>query len=165
MQLFIIRNSLFRKSFSGFTLMELLLSIAVMTMLAGIAGTSYINSYRQAVLKNTVEELVFEVRFAQQKAISQEQANAWGIRFDNTDISRPFADVFVATYTSANIVHHYPLPPAISFLQPAAGTVQDINFAKLTGVPGASSTISLGLRNSSFLRTITVTAAGGVSAD
>jgi len=73
--------------------------------------------------------------------------------------------VFVATYTSANIVQHYPLPETLGFIQPGSGTVQDVNFSKLTGVPTTSSTINIELRGSSSNRTITVNEAGGISAD
>lgn len=149
----------------GFTLIELLLTVSLMAILAVAGGVSFINSYRQTTLKNTAEELVFEIRFAQQRAISQEEASQWGVRLDNTDAAKPFVDVFVSPYAPANIIHHYALPNIISFQAPTVGSYQEILFGKLTGLPSTSTQVIINIRGTNFTKTITINSAGGISTD
>ncbi len=159
--LFIIRNSLFRGS-AGFTLMELVLTLGIMSILAGIGVFSYANSYRINLLNNSAEELTFLTRLGQQESISQKGSNAWGVRFDNTDSGSPFAAVFSGTYAPANVKEYYSFPAQILLSNPQAGSSKTVTFAKLTGLPDATASIVFALRGSSILKTLIINEAGGV---
>jgi len=151
-----------RKSSAGFTLIELVLTIGILSILAGIGVFSYANSYRINLLNNSAEELTFLARLAQQESISQKGSNAWGVRFDNTDSSSPFAAVFSGTYAPANVKEYYSFPTQLLLSSPQAGNSATVIFAKLTGLPDATASVIFALRGSSILKTLTINEAGGV---
>jgi type II secretory pathway pseudopilin PulG len=151
------------KTVSGFTLIELTISILVLIVLASVGIFSYANSYRQSILNNSLEEIIFLVRLAQQESISQKEANAWGVRFDNTNSASPFVAVFSGSYAPASVKEFYALSGRISFQTPSSGNYQEIIFQKSTGIPSTSTTVVIALSGSSYSKTITINAAGGVS--
>ena len=147
---------------AGFTLIELVLTLGILSILAGIGIFSYANSYRVNLLNNSAEELAFLARLAQQESISQKGNNAWGIRFDNTDSGSPFAAVFSGTYAPANVKEYYSFPTQLQLSSPSAGNSVTVTFAKLTGLPDAATSIVFGARGPSLTKTLTINEAGGV---
>ena len=103
-------------SVSGFTLIEMILTIGVLSILGGLGVYSYANSYRVNLLNNTAEEIVSLARFAQQESMSQKNANASGVRFDNINSSSPFVAVFSGSYAPANIKEYYQLLTKLNLL-------------------------------------------------
>lgn len=150
-------------SVSGFTLIEMILTIGVLSILGGLGVYSYANSYRVNLLNNTAEEIVSLARFAQQESMSQKNANASGVRFDNINSSSPFVAVFSGSYAPANIKEHYQLSAQVSFSSPAVGSSTEITFSKLSGLPNMPESVVLMLRGSSLTKTITINASGGIS--
>ncbi|MEW5805295.1 MAG: type II secretion system protein [Patescibacteria group bacterium] len=157
-----IHYSLFRGK-AAFMLIELIVTLLVLSVLATIGVATYSNSYRQSVLKNSFEEIIFLIRLAQQESVSQKEGNAWGVRLDNTNTSSPFVAVFSSTYAPANVKEYYSLPNQVKFQTPSAGNYDEVLFQKLTGLPDASSTIELVLSGSSQVKTIVINSAGGIS--
>ncbi len=152
-----------RKSSSqGFTLIELVLTLGILSILAGVGVFSYANSYRISLLNNSAEELTFLARLAQQESISQKGSNAWGIRFDNTSSDSPFAAVFSGAYAPANVKEYYSFPAQISLSSPQAGNSATVIFAKLTGLPDATVSVVFAPRGSSIVKTLTINEVGGV---
>ena len=135
-------------------MIEVLLAAVIIVALALLGAISYFRNYRLTALKNTARETVAGFRLAQQLAISQEQGKVWGIHINNTDGVNPYWDVFSDVYAPANITQHYALPNIIGIQTPAAGVSTTIIFAKLTGLPSASTTLVLQNRGSNQTRTI-----------
>ena len=67
----------FKKRVFGFTLLEVLIVIALTATIAGVGISSYIGQQRAKALDNTVQEIVGFLRYAQQKSIAQEQGGQW----------------------------------------------------------------------------------------
>ena len=86
-----IQNTEYRHSRSarkGFTLMETLIVIGITVAIAGIGISSYIGQQKAKLLDITAQEIVGYLRYAQQKAIAQEQGtygavHGWGVFFAN----------------------------------------------------------------------------------
>ncbi|HCI05679.1 TPA: hypothetical protein DEX28_02945 [Patescibacteria group bacterium] len=154
-----------RKSSAGFTLIELMITLAIMVTLSSVSFFYYANSYRQNLLTTASSEIVFLTRLAQQESISQKENRSWGVRFDNSDSNVPFLAVFSGSYVQANVRERYYLPSQLGFQSPAAGTSTEIIFSKLKGIPNASSTVIFGLKNSASQKNLVVNASGGISVD
>ncbi|NMA48548.1 MAG: hypothetical protein GX947_02060 [Tissierellia bacterium] len=74
----------FKNRVFGFTLLEVLIVIALTATIAGVGISSYIGQQRAKALDNTVQEIVGFLRYAQQKSIAQEQGGQWGVHFENS---------------------------------------------------------------------------------
>src|SRR3990172_10423181 len=69
----------------GFTLMELVLVIAVLGVIAGLGMGSYANFLRQGSLDSAANEIVATLRKAQTNSQASSEGTGWGIWFDTTN--------------------------------------------------------------------------------
>jgi len=153
----------------GFSLLELLIIIAVVSLLAAGVGVSLVNYQRTAALDSSAKEIVGNLRFAQSKAITGEDGNAdgasdtWGVRFANgaNDTYRIF---YGSPYNVNNAKEEIYLPSSVSFNAPSEGNTLDVIFAKTSGTASAA-TITVSSADGSETRTVTVNAAGRISSD
>ena len=71
----------------GFSLLELIISLAIIALLGSLAGLGLVNYQRSMAADTTAREIVGQLRLAQRKAVSGEdgdlngQGDSWGIRF------------------------------------------------------------------------------------
>jgi len=116
----------------GFTLLELLIVVAITTILAGVGISSYINQQKDKSLDFIAQEIVGYLRYAQQKSIAQEGNNQWGVHFENPISGDDFYALYTgATYTSSEETHY--LPTSINFQTPSSGNSIDMSYEKLIG--------------------------------
>src|SRR3989344_109347 len=147
-------------SSKGFSLLELIISLAIIALLGTVAGLTLVNYQRSMAADSTAREIVGQLRLAQRKAVSGEdgdlngQGDSWGIRFSNS--SDDTYQVFYGTvYNSASTTATVYLPSSAVFTNPTAGTSTDIIFTKLSGTT-TPATISITLPDGSDSRTITI---------
>src|SRR3989304_2249315 len=69
----------------GFTLMELVLVIAILGIIAGLGMGSYANFLRQGSLDSAANEIVATLRKAQTNSQASSEDYAWGVYFDTTN--------------------------------------------------------------------------------
>ena len=144
----------------GFSLLELIISLAIIALLGTVAGLTLVNYQRSMAADTTAREIVGQLRLAQRKAVSGEdgdlngQGDSWGIRFSNSsdDTYRVF---YGTVYNSASTTATVYLPSSAVFTNPTAGTSTDIIFTKLSGTT-TPATISITLPDGSDSRTITI---------
>ena len=124
----------------GYTLIEVAIIMGILAIL-GSAGTLNIYSFKsQKELNLIAKELVDNLRSAQQKSISQELGQQWGVHIDASASGDDFYQVFYgAEYSSGAIQRTITLPANIQFSNPDQGTAKDIYFAKVTGETVADS--------------------------
>ncbi len=147
----------------AFTLIELLMVLGITAILAVFLIMSPLGFRSQQDLNLTVSEIMAALRNAQDNSISQESESVWGIYFDNINGSG-FYDFFSGSgYSSTNIVSRSALRSSIKFVQPAVGASSTVIFSAVSGLPVASTTIIIALREDpSSSRVITINANGQI---
>lgn len=149
----------------GFTLIEILVGLAFISILSSMAVITYVRAQRKASLDTLSQQTVSILRRAQQKAIAQEEETAWGVHFENPTSTPAFIALFTgAAYNPINIRESSFLPKPLIFITPASGATADVIFSKFTGTPAGPQDIVIQVEGEPALtRTITVNAAGIVS--
>jgi len=145
-----------RKSWeSGFTLVELLLSMAMIGIVAGASLPVYFSFYNRNDVSLTTETIASMFRRAQNYARSVQGDSQWGVH-----IQAGSATLFKgATYAARDTA--YDETAVINTSITPTGTT-DVLFAKLSGAPGSTASVTLtGQANET--RTIIVNAKGTVS--
>jgi len=148
----------------AFTLMELLIVVAITTILASVGISSYVNQQRAKLLDTSAQEIVGYLRYAQQKSIGQEGGNQWGIHFENPASSDDFYALYTGTsYTSPEETRY--LSSGIEYESPTAGNSIDVSFSKLTGASATSTTQSITIKSivTNSTSTISISSQGLIS--
>lgn len=138
----------------GFTLVELLLSVAIITTLTGLSLPVLESFVRRNDLDLTAQSFVSGIRRASMYARGSQGDSTWGVKFASTGMTI-FRGTSYAT-RSTTYDETIPLPGSVS-----TSSTSEIVFSKLTATPSAGATILLtGTTNDT--RTITVNAEGMV---
>lgn len=143
----------------GYSYIQVLVVIAIMVILAGVASPYYIQWQNRERLQSATDTLLADLWLTQTKAMQRQFDAPWGIQFN--DALKRYVIFHGATYVSSdpyNIVVDYPHTVTIAS-QP------DILFSAVTGAltTGTSTTITLttsSLPNES--RSITIYAQGTI---
>lgn len=157
-------------SCGGFTMIELIVVIAVIAII-GVTTVLGLGRFRSGKnVESAADEIAAAIRSVQQRAITQESGQAWGIRFTNATSGAPFLGtqsytVFRGTSFTAGIPERtYMLRSSILFTDPVASSTKDLLFTAITGKPGTLFSVTLATPGSTpFTKQITVAASGIVS--
>lgn len=139
----------------GFTLIEVLLSIAVIGLIAGIGTPVYQAFQVRNDLDIATVSIVQSVRRAQALAIAVDGDTSWGMRVQSGSIIVFKGASYVAR--DANFDEVFQVPTNIS-----PSGVQEIVFTKFTGLPQVTGTTTL-TSNANETRVITINTKGMVS--
>jgi len=132
----------------GFSLVELIISIAIVAILAGVGFISILNYKQQQALLSATQEIIAVFRNAQDRSISQESGGRWGVHFENPSSGNDFYDLFQGlSYTTGTVVSRSTLPSGVQFDNPVPGANSTIIFSPITGLPDAPGTIKISLMN------------------
>ncbi len=124
----------FKKKYSGFSLLELLVVIALMGMLFGMTvpiGVGYIGKNNVTVAKETV---VNTLRTAQHNAVNMQQDSKWGVYTQTNSLILYVGDTYATRETTFDLPHDLPNGIVIT-------SGLDINFTKLAGEASTNATI------------------------
>lgn len=139
----------------GFTLIEMLLSVAIIAMLAGLSLPVYQSFYNRNELDITAQQLASAVRRAHLYSRAGNQDSQWGVEIQEG----AFILFKGATYDTRDPAHDetitFPTSTSVSSLG-------DLRFAKFTGIPTTTGSITLTNINNEA-RTVTLNAKGMVS--
>ena len=141
---------------SGFTLLELLLSVAIIGVLAGISMPLYMTFNQRNALNSSAEDVVAALRRAQTYARGVEEDSQWGVK-----IASGTATLFKgSSYASREISFDEPIniPANIT----VSGALTEVIFSKLVGAPATTGSVTL-TSNTNETRTVTLNAKGMVS--
>jgi len=141
--------------YNAFTLLELLIVIAITAALSAVSVGFYVNQQKAKILENTAQEIANYLRYAQQKSMAQEQSLQWGVHFDNPTSGDDFYALYTGTTYSTPIETKY-LPTGIVFTTPATGNSVNVSFNKLTGTnySGAEQELIIRLTSNQVARVI-----------
>lgn len=146
---------------AGFTLVELMIVIAILAILTTVGAPFLANSVGKNELKTTAWEMADTLRRAQSQTMAGNGSTGWGVHFESTQY------VFFqgATYNAAdpdNITA--PLSPSLSIDSIALnGGGTEVLFTSKKGVTGQYGDIQITDAGNNTVSTVTVTAAGVIS--
>lgn len=127
---------------SGFTLVELVIVVALMAGFALLGIPFGVESYRDYVLISTTRDMVSLLRRAETFALANASSSSYGVSF-RADRAVLFKGM---TYASRETVfdEEHVLSPSV-----VVGATDDVVFAPLSGMPGATTsvTVSNGFRS------------------
>lgn len=148
----------------GFSLFELIVSIAITMIMTTLVSMNLFGYRGQQDLNLSVQEIATILRSARDKSITQESAAVWGVHFQNSVSGGSFYDLFSGpNYASGTLVARATLRQSIQFQDPSSNSSKDVVFSLLTGLPDASSTIIISLKNdSSVFKVITINSNGQI---
>ncbi len=159
------KKSCFKNSkISGLSLIEILVVLAIVVAITFFAVLNLSGTYRQKALENDAAKIVFSLRTAKEKSISQQDGNQWGVHFENSADKIGVYAVFAGSgfSTSTSIIYKN-LDPSVQFIIPGQGSSVDIFFSKVYGLSSVSTSIIISLRSdSSNQRVIGITQNGGI---
>lgn len=145
----------------GFTLVELLIVIAIVTIVAGLS-VPFIQSFQTSTdLYTHAVTINRNLRRAQQQAIAGQNASAWGVYFDTAgnDITLYQGTDYLSRNQDYDFVTSF--PPRF-FL--SNDFTDDINFAAYSGRPNSIGTATIASQNNESF-TISVNNAGVIQID
>ena len=156
------------RSERGFTMIELIIVVALVAAVAVIAATNLFGSKSKDDLTNASQSIAASLREAQSNAMSEEQGTAWGVYFNNATTTTPFfALISSSTYATSVVVGGtHPLPASVAYdtATLASGASTTESFSLLTGLASASMTIRVYVQNTpSLSSTISIASSGAVS--
>ena len=138
----------------GFTLLELLLSVAIISLLAGLS----LPVYRTLLSKNDLDIAAVTIAQSTRRAQTLSQAvdgdTTWGVKAQSGSIVIFKGTSFASRDSSFD--ETFSVPTGISF-----GGTNEIVFAKLTGLPQTTGTVSLSTESDS--RSVTINEKGMVN--
>jgi prepilin-type N-terminal cleavage/methylation domain-containing protein len=120
----------------GFTLVEVLLAMAIFAVLSGIAALNLANLQHKSQLSSTVIALIADVRAQQVKSMVGDSegtgaATNYGVRFASSSYT-----LYRTTYGTSNLAVSLPSPLTLTFASSSA----DLVFLKGSGeIPGYAS--------------------------
>lgn len=149
---------------AGFTLIEVLIVVAIGALLVGFGLFGLRGYVGKQRVQTSLDGFTAALRETQQRAISQEEGSAWGVRLTNVSGVSAF-EVFKGTdYLTGTVEQTYYLRQGTSFSGFPTSTVYDIPFAARTGATSEQHIISIvNNRKDSIVGIVTIGSAGTMS--
>ncbi len=151
----------------GFSLVELLIVMGIMSVIGVVGLGHYLNFHRQVILRTAADEIVAFVRMTQERSQGQHDASQWGVRFENpAGAGVPFYASFRGPSFTTPVETRF-LNRMLDFSLPADGTSIDIVFDRVSGqVTGRQfRQVHLSLISGESTRAIKVSPVGVISQD
>lgn len=126
-------------------MVELLLVLGIMGILALAIAPNILQYRNQQLLDTTTQQIAASIRDAQNRSITQQDGLPWGIYFNNTttDAYTVFSGATYASSASAYTRVYTSLDSPIVFTKPSPGNSVEIDFAQLSGLPSASTSVTI----------------------
>lgn len=139
---------------TGVTIIELILSVVIISTLAILSTSFYSRFFTQNAVDNVDNQLVASFRKAQVYSMMGKQNGVWGVKYT-------VATQKITLYLTGNTAfdENYTVNNNITISY--SPDIKDITFAKITGLPSARPTITITGGNNT--KTITINSQGVVS--
>jgi len=131
----------------GFTLVELIIVVALITIISAMSVAFYSRFLTQNAVANTVDQLVGEFRKAQLYSMMGRQNGTWGVAYNSNKIQLFQGNTFATRNTAFD--ESFSVNTNISITG-----FTELTFTKATGTPSASPTITVAGNNNTKIITI-----------
>lgn len=121
---------------AGFTLVEMVIVLAISLMLFGIIGSIASNTYPKNQLRSEVASVVQTLRQAQALTIARKYDSVWGVHLTSTDSTLFVGSSYATRNTQYDRIHSFPSGVSVSGLT-------DVVFETLRGTTTQTGTITL----------------------
>lgn len=138
----------------GFTLLELLLCIAIIGILTGLSLPVYESFARRNDLDLTVQSTASAIRRAETYARAVRGDSTWGVKFQSTDITLFKGATYATRDTNFDEVIDMPNTVSIAGLS-------EVQFAKMLATPSTTGSVTF-TSTTNDTRTLTLNAKGMV---
>ncbi len=151
----------YRSRSNGFTFLELLISLAIVAVIATTGVYAFLNARNSRELDSTVQTVAFKLNEARTNSLAGKAGTSYGVKFNSTSTVY-FSGTSYNPADASNIT--YVLPIGITLTHTVTAPNAAIIFARLTGRPQASSTVTLTrTSNASSTQTIAIGVQGDIS--
>ena len=155
------RLSVFSLARRGFSLLEILMVVAILAIL-GVSGVGYYRNLAKNVeTKNFSQTLVSDLKYARSLSTSGESSLRWGVHAVNgaSDYYEFFSSSTTYSDSSMSVSSTTTLPKGVSWVSPAESASKDIIFTRISGTTTADTLI---INSESGNTTLTITSLGVV---
>ena len=152
-------NAQFRMRNAGFTLLEMVMVLAVIAIISAISVSSFLRVNRDRAIITETEKVLSLVGKARSFTLAAKDGRAYGVHFEQGKAVLFLGPTYNAATASneAQVLNKEVRISAISL----AGGGSEVVFSKLTGTTAQSGTITLALVNdASITKVITIAATG-----
>jgi len=133
----------------AFTLIELVITLGILVLLSGVGFIFIANYKNNQSATSTGQEISIVLRNAQNRSLSQESGNRWGVHFVNPSSGGDFYDLFKgASYSTGELVSRSALPAGVQFVIPSDGSSSTVIFSPVSGLPDNTLTVKISLTGS-----------------
>ena len=141
----------------GFTLFETLVVIGIGVLICLISFSAFYDLDNNQLLAKETEEVVSYLDRARSESVSSNNFFEYGLHFSPTSTT-----IFQGkTYSSASTTNDfYPLNSRLVMTPNLSGGVSDLYFARITGKPSATGTVTISMLGSTSTKTIIIYATG-----
>ncbi len=143
----------------GFSFVEVMLVLAIITIMIFIIAPSLRKMKENQILKTTLSEVISAINKAKSQSISSVNSSEYGIHFQSDKIVL-FKGTTYSSGSASNENIILTTPATISSITFTGGAT-DLYFDRLSGAPNKTGTITVMVSSSS--RIITISATGTVS--
>ncbi len=128
----------------GFTLIEILVTVAIIVTLAAFSVPMSIGFYNTQITKSTSDEIFSVLKKAQAYSLYRKNDESYGVAFDS-DGDGDFYVLFNDSYSGARDDYSdvYDLQGITVEFDPILSPVDEVSFEKGTGMPSGTTTITL----------------------
>jgi len=145
----------------GLSMMEMMIAIGVVAIVSTAGFINLRNFQDKKSLINEADNIVASLRRAQQNAVGEENASAWGVKFFNQVSGGDYYKIFYgSSYAAGTVLETRYLPTGLEFTDPTSGNGKEIVFTKETGVAAAATVTIARSGNLSDTKTVSVSALG-----